>query len=428
MSRNSHRAEIGLPQELGGARLVAAQTGWIVFVTSMTVLVATGFIRVYSDPMLVAMAPLTDLFVELGIDLRLMITIALALPYAAVVVIAVYVFWKRRVDSMALLFTATLVAIYGFSSRALLALEGIPILEHSLDAAGAAFAITGAFTLSLFPNGVFVPTWSRWLGPLMLVPLAIEPGIGTVVMTTMEGGGMAGWRSQLSTVIWVGILVVGMGCQLFRYRRFSTAEERQQTKLVVAPLCMLVVILLVALAVLARNPAPSGRWIAWLLFAAIPVSATIPIGVGAAIMRFRLFEVDRLISRTVTYGLVLAALGALYFGTVTLISWLLPSPGAVGVAASTLLVAGAFNPLRRRIRDSVDRRFNRSRQQAREIFEDFVQEIRGSSPSVVDLSKMLLEAANNAFQPGTSGVWVPGEDGRPDTIPDHKLASGHEPG
>lgn len=221
---------------------------------------------------------------------------------------------------------------------------------------------------------------------------------------------MVGWRSQLSTVLWVGILLVGMGCQLFRYRRVSTADERQQTKLVVAPLCVLVVILLVGLAVLANNPVPSGRWIAWLLFAAIPVSVVIPFGVGAAIMRFRLFEVDRLISRTVTYGLVIAVLGAIYFGTVTMVSWLLPSPGSFGVAASTLLVAAAFNPLRRRIRDSVDRRFNRSRQRAREISEDFSLSVQDSSTSVVDLSEMLLVVVNDAFQPVASGIWVPEQD------------------
>lgn len=410
MSRDSHRSEVGLPEELSRGALVAAQTTWIVLVTAMTVLVVVGFFRAYANPMLVAMAPLTDLFVELGIDLRFMMTIALAIPYAAVLAIAVYIFWKRRNDPMALLFTATLVAIYGFSSRALLALEGIPVLEHAIDAAGVVFAITGAFTLSLFPNGVFVPAWSRWLGPLMLVPLALEPRAGTVVMTTMEGGGMVGWRSQLSTVLWVGILLVGMGCQLFRYRRVSTADERQQTKLVVAPLCVLVVILLVGLAVLANNPVPSGRWIAWLLFAAIPVSVVIPFGVGAAIMRFRLFEVDRLISRTVTYGLVIAVLGAIYFGTVTMVSWLLPSPGSFGVAASTLLVAAAFNPLRRRIRDSVDRRFNRSRQRAREISEDFSLSVQDSSTSVVDLSEMLLVVVNDAFQPVASGIWVPEQD------------------
>ena len=97
----------------------------------------------------------------------------------------------------------------------------------------------------------------------------------------------------------------------------------------------------------------------------------LPIAIGMAILRYKLYEIDRIISRTLSYTIVVGLLALAYFGTVTLTTSLLPTQDALAVAGATLAAAAAFNPLRRRIQHRVDRRFNRSGYQSQLVSELF---------------------------------------------------------
>jgi cobalamin biosynthesis protein CobD/CbiB len=95
-----------------------------------------------------------------------------------------------------------------------------------------------------------------------------------------------------------------------------------------------------------------------------------------AVLRFRLYEVDRIISRTVSYSVVVALVVAAFYGSVTLLSSLLPSDSSLAIAGSTLAVFALFNPARKRIQDLVDRRFNRSRYHSQQVVSRFTLQLR----------------------------------------------------
>jgi hypothetical protein len=190
-----------------------------------------------------------------------------------------------------------------------------------------------------------------------------------------------------------------------RWRRAGPQERRQLMWLafvVVAwPVC-----LLATLASYAFLPAASSIMAVVLLAGAI---AGIPVAVGIAILRHRLYDIDRLINRTVVYGLLTALLGAVYAGLVLVLGQLF---GAVGdqtpswaVAGATLAVAALFQPARRRIQAVVDRRFNRRRFNAVKIVEAFSLRLR-EEVDLDALSAELLAVVDQTMQPAKASLWL----------------------
>ena len=132
--------------------------------------------------------------------------------------------------------------------------------------------------------------------------------------------------------------------------------------------------------------------------------AAFPVSIGVGILKYRLYEIDRLISRTISYALVTATLVGVFAGIVTLTSHVLPFSSPVAVAASTRAAAALFNPLRVRVQRLVDRRFNRARYDADAIVAVFTARLQDA----VDLDSVRhdLLAAAHAVQPAHSSVWI----------------------
>ena len=127
--------------------------------------------------------------------------------------------------------------------------------------------------------------------------------------------------------------------------------------------------------------------------------------IGLAVTRHGLYEIDRIISRTVTYGLVSAILIGVYLATVFVLGSLPPLRGELAVAGSTLLAAALFNPLRRRIQNAVDRRFNRSRFDREKTMEAMSRRL-SSEVDLAELGRDLERVAGQTMQPATVSVWV----------------------
>jgi hypothetical protein len=135
--------------------------------------------------------------------------------------------------------------------------------------------------------------------------------------------------------------------------------------------------------------------------------SAIPGAIGIAVLRYRLFEIDRIISRTVSYTVLVGLLAAVYVGGVTGLTFLLPDQSQLVVAATTLTVAALFNPVRRRVQDLVDRRFNRSRYDTQRVMDGFA----GSLRDRVDSSEVVegwVGVVAETMQPAAVGVWVRG--------------------
>jgi divalent metal cation (Fe/Co/Zn/Cd) transporter len=134
-------------------------------------------------------------------------------------------------------------------------------------------------------------------------------------------------------------------------------------------------------------------------------AGALPVCMAVAVLKYRLYELNRVISRVVSYALITALLAGVFSGLVLLATHVLPFRTPVAVAVSTLVIAALFNPLRRRVQNLVDRRFNRSRYDAEAIVAAFTARLRHT----VDLDTVrndLLGVTENAFQPAHVSVWI----------------------
>jgi hypothetical protein len=133
--------------------------------------------------------------------------------------------------------------------------------------------------------------------------------------------------------------------------------------------------------------------------------ALLPLATGAAIMRYRLYDIDRIVSRTVAYGLLTLVLGGGYAAVALVLGQLLGRDSSLAVAGATLAVAALFQPARRRIQAAVDRRFNRRRHDAARIIEGFGARLRDE----IDLDTLtaeVLAVADQTMQPTRSSLWL----------------------
>jgi hypothetical protein len=147
------------------------------------------------------------------------------------------------------------------------------------------------------------------------------------------------------------------------------------------------------------------------LFAAGVCLALLPLATGAAILRYRLYDLDRIVSRTVAYGLLTVLLGLGYAVVVLGLGRLLPEGSSLVVAAATLVVAAVFQPLRRRVQQAVDRRFNRRRHDAGRIIEAFGARLRDQ----VDLDTLtaeVLAVVDQTMAPTRASLWLRPPAGR----------------
>lgn len=280
---------------------------------------------------------------------------------------------------------------------------------------GLGFGVSATYLLLLFPTGRLPsPRWRpvSWLAAISLImmmlgvlfgtgpfeglpfdnPLAMESSHPLLLL--FEGGGF--YLLFMTMLASVASLVV-------RYRS-SEGEERQQLKWVAFGVVILGVG--VAASVLWELINGAAELSDDTENLVITISLTmIPVSIGVAILRFRLYDIDRIISRTVSYGVVVALIAAVFIGSVTLLGSLLPNDSPFSVAASTLSVAALFNPLRRRVQRFVDKLFNRSRYDAGRTIDAFSARLR-TEVDLDQLARDLQGVAAETMQPTSLALWL----------------------
>jgi hypothetical protein len=268
------------------------------------------------------------------------------------------------------------------------------------------------FVLLLTPTGSPPsPGWRWWawlmagaLAVLLLVmPLAPRPpeeryrGVDNPFdLRPFDGALLAANRALLAVTV-LGVLV-GAGSLVVRFRHARGIERQQLRWVVLAAALTGVAMLATGVLVAAGNQVLVG-WVGGVCVVLLPLA------VGAAVLRYRLFDLDRIISRTLAYGLLTLLLGGGYALVVLGLGQLLGRESPLVVAAATLAVAALFQPARRRIQQAVDRRFNRRRHDAARIIEGFGARLRDQ----VDLDTLttdLLAVVDQTIQPTQASLWL----------------------
>jgi len=301
--------------------------------------------------------------------------------------------------------------LYGLLARpgALPAARWLVIYSPAVTLAGIACL---GFVLLLTPTGSLPsPRWRWWARVAAAAPVvylvaitlkseAVDPAYRSVTNPL----GLQAFQLPItithivaSIIIVVGV-VVGALSLVVRFRR-ARGTERQQLRWVALAAVLASLAVLVALAGMATHNTALLPWAFGISFAVLPPA------IGAAILRYGLYDLDRILSRTLAYGLLTLLLAGGYAAVVLGLGQLLGRDSSLVVATATLGVAAVFQPARRRIQALVDRRFNRRRYDAARTIEAFSARLR-NEVDLDTLSGELLMVVDQTMQPTQASLWL----------------------
>jgi hypothetical protein len=335
-------------------------------------------------------------------------------------VVAIIIFWRRSDDPMALL-VATMLIVWGPLNGLFVltpsATEGMyPVLQATL---GSLVTFVGYMAwmlfFYLFPSGSFVPRWTRWLA------LCWVMFCGSWIFTSF---GPPSWPLPLFNVAVLALWGSFPVAQIYRYARASNAFQRQQTKWVVfgvavAVAGVLTTIFTVGAAVDLAPEEVGAKMLSMLLMDTFMLF--IPLSIGVAVLRARLFDIDVVINRTLVYGSLTVILALVYFGGVAMTEAIFrgltgqEQQPQLAIVISTLVIAALFNPLRRRNQSFIDRRFYRRKYDARKTLEAFSARLRDET-DLEALNADLVGVVTETMQPAHVSLWL-----RPGTAPQREV-------
>jgi len=338
---------------------------------------------------------------KLGLSLGAYATFTLALTLASellCIVVSAVIFWRKSDDWMALLVALGEVAL------------GILYVTFTLQGSHSAWQVpaivltvlgNGAFFLvgSLFPHGRFVPRWTRWLLPCWVVS-----GLAFLFFHDVS------FMYLVYKFVWLGVVVLLVIALFYRYRYASSPLQRQQTKWVIygGSVAGIIEVGLTLPLYLFPSLRQAGSFYQLVIAPAyILVVFLVPLSIGLAILRYRLYDIDLLINRTLVYGTLTVSLALVYAGLIiglqALMGAIIKQNNDVVIVVSTLTIVALFLPLRHRIQNIIDRRFYRRKYDAAKVMAAFSATLR-NEVDLSQLSENLLAVVQETMQP--TGVWL----------------------
>ncbi|MDP9343067.1 MAG: hypothetical protein M3Q23_13465 [Actinomycetota bacterium] len=279
------------------------------------------------------------------------------------------------------------------------------------------------FLVVLFPDGRLLSRRWRWLAwglvgvaavlvaSAMLSAKRVESWfrlvpLHTSNLTGVHALGSLPWAvNQGGWVVAGAVFVVAGAVPLIRLRR-ARGEERQQLLWFVYAGALFAATVTVGVV---GDSLGAGFWVNYPLSAGL---LALPVATGIAVMRYRLYDIDRIINRTLVYGALTVLLGGLYVGLAVGLGSLAGRNNSLVIAGSTLVVAALFRPARRRVQEFIDRRFYRRKYDAQRTLEAFTARLRDH----VDLEQLrlhLLAVVDETMQPAQASLWLRGTGARP---------------
>jgi hypothetical protein len=305
---------------------------------------------------------------------------------------------------------AAAYAAYGLVAR-----PGALPAAHAVARYSPALILTAlpalSFVLLLTPTGSLPsPRWRWWAWVTVAAPVALLVAVALArgsldpryqVDNPLDFRGVGGALlvvNQLTLGVTLLALMVAAGSLVVRFRR-ARGVERLQLRWVAWAAALVALAAIAALASAALGLPDILDWAAGACVALLPLAA------GAAILRYRLYDLDRIISRTLAYGLLTVLLGGAYTAVVLGLGQLLGQSRSLVVAGATLALAGVFGPARRRVQHLVDRRFNRRRYDAARTIAAFSARLR-EEVDLDTLTAELLGVVEQTMQPTSVSLWL----------------------
>jgi hypothetical protein len=343
----------------------------------------------------------------LAVDLYAAYLLALGIILALVCfAIAAIIVWRRSDEPMAL-FVALLLVLLGATFSGAIGAPGdrSPVMTW-LDSILSALSLeTVILCLYLFPDGRFVPRWTRWpagLSLLAIVPASLVPG----VPASPER-----WPDAVYGLFLTAMLLSGVVAQIYRYRRISAAWQRQQTKWIVLGFALAIGGYLTVGLLPAVVPSLQPGTVADLIGAGVVAGCMllIPLCFGIAILRYHLWDIDVVINRALVYGALTGLLVTVYLVGVVLLQALFRiltgQASTLAIVIATLGAAALFQPLRQRLQTAIDRRFYRRKYDAGRTLAVFSAHLR-DEVDLARLTETLVQAVDDTMQPRSLSLWL----------------------
>jgi hypothetical protein len=384
---------------LYGRRLILARVAWVTVVSLIVALFLARLPAYYTALQTVCTdAPCSNTMQRLGLSINVYVSFTLALTITLgflCFTLGAVIFWRRSDDWMALLVALAVVVSVTLNPN---------VFSMDMNTAWGWLAMilyvlgTGVYLLFLsLSDGRFVTRWARWL--LLCWPVAVF-----VYFIFMYSG-----FYQLVWLAALGLLIIA---QVYRSRTATSPLQRQQTKWLFFGVSVAVIIAVGLTVPLLIFPALGQAGSFYQLVTALALIVILfifPLCIGLAILRYRLFDIDLIIRRTLVYGALSVILTGVYMGLVielqALLRGIINQGSGVAIVISTLAIAALFHPLRWRIQLVIDRRFYRSKYDAATIVAAFSATLRNE----VDLERLrehLLVVVQQTMQPAHVSLWL----------------------
>jgi len=367
---------------------------------------AVGLTVIVRRPEIVSSVAFLELMDRMGVSTVAATWVGFVLPTVCAFIVAVVIRRGRPGDPAALLFGLSVISLFLIVTGVGTALSTV-IPRPAARVVEILAGVLLVLGLYLFPNGRFEPRWIRWVALVLILAFLAFPdlvgaarGLGTDTADMFAIG-----VRRIANAASLLVLATWLPNQIYLYRRRSSPLERLQTHWVLFGFAL--IIIGSTCAILLRAVGAPANWAVWPLLAGAVGSLILPVAAGFAILRYRLYEIDRIISRTISYTILVGALAGLYAGAVFAMTRLVPMTGDLAVAGSTLAVATLFNPLRRRIHQVVDRRFNRPRYDATLLIDSFAITLSSRSDLAAVVSE-LRGVVIHTVEPSSTMIWLRG--------------------
>jgi len=402
----------------GGRRPTAARAAWIAFALILTALQVASQVAAFRQSHTPVLTP-TQLqglhAMGLNIGFYGLWKFVLQLPNPLLWSgLGLLIFWRRSADRGALVVSAMMVGIGMAASipawQAFVAAYPGWVWLVPIAALIGNVCINSFFFV--FPTGRYVPRWTVGLAVALAMFNVLNSYDFALPASLVLLGKNLSWAFPLFIVAAIGGYILG---PVYRYR-VSTPLERQQIKFVV-----FTIILAMALFAAAASTAflvPGGDQNKDISFVTVFVQPIgwlaalqlIPIAIMLSILRYRLFDIDLIVRRTLVYSALTALLALVYFGSVVLLQRLVGAltgaeQSSLAVVVSTLVIAALFAPLRRRIQDGIDRRFFRKKYDAQQVLAQFAVTARDET-DLDALTGELARVVQETLQPEGVSVWL----------------------